>query len=268
MKSCQQSGLKKRKTLKSIEDKLLSIFEEMLPAIRLKNFKSIEEEKQIHYPYLGKMLSAIRFSKNLKSTEEKTNYLILIWAKQLSDNSRLVWAAQSMSARTGRPSICFGKGQIFQSIFSFPYMEVFRNPLYGRRKKRSAAAAREQQGWTILDPNTGRPVRLVAYWKFLKVYFIKVYFLSVFFKSGSKHRETTSQIGKCSLLETFLIWTHLSSVNPLKLNRIFCPNFLTTLHSNLVAAAAAAWVQQTRIWATQLQSSVKQGIPRWVYWPS
>jgi len=33
------------------------------------------------------------------------------------------------------------------------YMLRKRNPLYGRRKRRSA-----QQGWTILDPNTGRPV--------------------------------------------------------------------------------------------------------------
>lgn len=34
------------------------------------------------------------------------------------------------------------------------YMLRKRNPLYGRRKKRSAA----REGWTILDPNTGRPI--------------------------------------------------------------------------------------------------------------
>jgi len=34
------------------------------------------------------------------------------------------------------------------------YMLRKRNPLYGRRKRE----AREQPGWTILDPNTGRPV--------------------------------------------------------------------------------------------------------------
>ena len=40
-------------------------------------------------------------------------------------------------------------------------MKVFRNPLYGRRKRRSA-----QQGWTILDPNTGRPIRFVHFAKY------------------------------------------------------------------------------------------------------
>ena len=62
-----------------------------------------------------------------------------------------------MSAPTGRPSICFVKGHLFQLESSFFTSKIFRNPLYGRRKRE----AREQPGWTILDPNTGRPVRLV-----------------------------------------------------------------------------------------------------------
>jgi len=36
------------------------------------------------------------------------------------------------------------------------YMLRKRNPLYGKRRRRSAS--RSSQGWTILDPNTGRPI--------------------------------------------------------------------------------------------------------------
>ena len=42
-------------------------------------------------------------------------------------------------------------------IFLESFAQNIRNPLYGRRKREASA----QQGWTILDPNTGRPVRLV-----------------------------------------------------------------------------------------------------------
>ena len=119
-------------------------------------------------------------------------------------NSRSVWAAQSMSAPTERPSICFAKGQI--SLLSKHLLVSLHGSFQEPVVRSKEEEERGGEGATGLDHprSKHRQTRQVGNFlgSFLTAYFPRVYFPKVYF---SKLDPNT---GRPIRLVTFLEKTH------------------------------------------------------------